>query len=112
MNGEQSGANVPARPIGDLRVRCSGEFLLREIGGESVLVPLVSDGPLANSVISLNESCRFLWDFFRDAHTVREAVEAARETYEDPEGRMEPEIVQTVLEYLRYGLLLREEEIE
>ena len=78
MNGEQSGANVPARPIGDLRVRCSGEFLLREIGGESVLVPLVSDGPLANSVISLNESCRFLWDFFRDAHTVREAAWSRR----------------------------------
>ena len=40
------------------------DFLLREIGGEAVLVPVGEAGVFENSVISLNDTCRFLWQQF------------------------------------------------
>ena len=70
------------------------DFLLREIGGEAVLVPVGEAGVFENSVISLNDTCRFLWQQFKE--------------YDDPDGVMEQGINQFVKEYLQYGLLKEE----
>ena len=76
----------------------SPDFLLREIGGDCVLVPLVSEGPLANSVIALGEP-----------RTVEAVVEAARTEWSDPDGTLEQDVQAFVDAYLQIGLLTEEE---
>ena len=92
------------------------DFLLREIGGEAVLViggeavlvPVGEAGVFENSVISLNDTCRFLWQQFQTPRSVEDVIAEAKMEYDDPDGLMEQGINQFVKEYLQYGLLKEE----
>lgn len=90
------------------RFKANPDFLLREVAGESVLVPVGEAGIFENSVISLNETCSFLWKLFREPRTADEIISEARKEYSDPQGEMEQEINDFIREYLRYGLLKEE----
>lgn len=83
-------------------------FLLREIGGEAVLVPLGEAGVFENTVLSLNETCRFLWQLFQTPTTVQEAIDAALEAYDGPREEIVSGVCSFVYEYVRYGLLREE----
>ncbi len=84
-------------------------FMLREIAGEAVLIPVGEAGIFENSVISLNESCSFLWRLFQTPRTAEEAVAEARKEYSDPDGVLEQGVYQFIKEYLQYDLLREEE---
>lgn len=90
------------------RFKANPDFLLREVAGESVLVPVGEAGIFENSVISLNETCSFLWKLFQEPRTVEEVIAEARKEYTDPDGEMEQGINDFIREYLRYGLLKEE----
>ena len=90
------------------RFKVNPNFLLREVAGESVLVPVGEAGIFENSVISLNETCSFLWKLFQEPRTVEEVIAEARKEYTDPDGEMEQGINDFIREYLRYGLLKEE----
>lgn len=81
------------------------DFLLREIGGEAVLVPVGEAGVFENSVISLNDTCQFLWQQFQTPRTVEQVIAEAKKVYEAPDGVMEQEIQRFAADYLKYGLL-------
>lgn len=105
-----SDASSPLQPQknGETEVRlfiANPDFLLREIGGEAVLVPVGEAGIFENSVISLNDTCRFLWQQFQTPRSVEDVIAEAKKEYEDSDGMMEQEIDQFVKEYLQYGLL-------
>ena len=78
--------------------RANQDFLLREVAGEAV----------ENSVISLNETCSFLWKLFQEPKTEGEVLAEARKEYSDPDGEMEQGIKDFIREYLKYGLLKEE----
>lgn len=90
------------------RFKANPNFLLREVAGESVLVPVGEAGIFENSMISLNETCSFLWKLFQEPRSVEEIIAEARKEYSDPDGEMEQGIIDFVNEYLRYGLLKEE----
>lgn len=90
------------------KYRANPDFLLREVAGEAVLVPVGEAGIFENSVISLNETCRFLWQFFQQPRTVEDVIAEARKEYSDPDGEMEQGIRDFIREYLQYGLLKEE----
>lgn len=92
----------------EARYRASESFLLREIGGESILVPLDSAAELGNSMISLNDTFRFVWDIFQTPHTIPEAVQAAQAQYDDPSGEIERDIYGVVQQGLPLGLFVEE----
>lgn len=91
------------------RFKANQNFLLREIAGEAVLIPVGEAGIFENSVISLNESCSFLWRLFQTPRTAEEAVAEARKEYSDPDGVLEQGVYQFIKEYLQYDLLREEE---
>lgn len=80
--------------------RANPDFLLREVAGEA--------GIFENSVISLNETCSFLWKLFQEPKTEEEVLAEARKEYSDPDGEMEQGIKDFIREYLKYGLLKEE----
>ena len=89
-------------------LRANPDFLLREVAGEAVLVPVGEAGIFENSVISLNETCSFLWKLFQEPKTEEEVLAEARKEYSDPDGEMEQGIKDFIREYLKYGLLKEE----
>ena len=88
--------------------KANPNFLLRDVAGEAVLVPVGEAGIFENSVISLNETCSFLWKLFQEPKTEEEVLAEARKEYSDPDGEMEQGIKDFIREYLKYGLLKEE----
>lgn len=80
-------------------------FLMREIGGESVLVPVGDADVFENSMLSLNASCSFLWKQFQNPCTVRKAADAAMEEFSAPAEIIEADVKRFVEEYVEYNLL-------
>ncbi len=57
-------------------------FVLRAVGGESVVVPVGEMSKIFHGMINLNETGAFLWKFFTEEHTVDEGVTALLGEYE------------------------------
>ena len=114
MPGEFSGSESRERLPEDInknsdrKYKANPDFLLREVAGEAVLIPIGEAGVFENSVISLNDTCSFLWKLFQEPRTVEEVIEEAKKEYEDPDGEMEQGIYGFVADYLKYGLLKEE----
>ena len=56
-------------------------FVLREVGGDSVVVPVGERTKTFHGMINLNETGAFIWKFFSVEHTKEECVEALCLTY-------------------------------
>ena len=57
-------------------------FVLRVVGGESVVVPVGEMSKKFHGMINLNETGAFLWNFFTQDHTEEEGVDALCGEYE------------------------------
>ena len=57
-------------------------FIIREVGGEFIVVPIGEAGKSFHGMVKLNESGAFLWRFFCAEHTQEEAVKALTEEYD------------------------------
>ena len=51
-------------------------FVVRSVGGENVVVPVGEMSKVFHGMINLNETGKFLWDFFTQEHSLEEAVSA------------------------------------
>lgn len=107
-NGAQDSLNPHETAADSRRFMANPDFMLREIAGESVLIPVGEAGSFENSVISLNETCSFLWQLYQTPRTVEEVTAEARKEYSDPDGMMETQIREFTNAYLQYGLLREE----
>ena len=67
-------------------------FVLREVGGESVVVPVGEMSKVFHGMINLNETGAFLWKFFSEAHTIDEAVAALLKEYDVEESLARDEV--------------------
>ena len=57
-------------------------FVLRVVGGESVVVPVGEMSKQFHGMINLNETGAFLWRFFTEEHSLEEGVDALCGEYE------------------------------
>lgn len=90
------------------RYKANPDFLLREIGGEAVLVPLGDVGVFENTMLSLNETCAFLWKAFQSPKTAQEAIDEAKEAYDGDASEIEQGVLSFIKDYSHYKLLLEE----
>ena len=51
-------------------------FILRVVGGESIVVPVGEASKNFHGMINLNETGAFLWRFFTEEHSLEEGVDA------------------------------------
>ena len=61
-------------------------FVLRVVGGESIVVPVGELSKTFHGMITLNETGAFLWKFFTEEHNEEEAVKALCDEYEVEEA--------------------------
>ena len=90
----------------NVKYKANPNFLIREIGNESVLVPVGDAGIFENSVLSLNKTCSFLWKQFQTPSTISEVVEKVKESFSGPAEEIENDVCRFVFEYLKFNLLL------
>lgn len=57
-------------------------FVVREVGGENVVVPVGEMSKVFHGMINLNETGAFLWKFFSQEHTLEEGVAALLGEYD------------------------------
>ena len=57
-------------------------FVLRVVGGQSVVVPVGALCKTFHGMINLNETGAFLWKFFSEEHSAEEAVDALCAEYD------------------------------
>ena len=57
-------------------------FVLRNVGGECLVVPVGEMSKQFHGMINLNETGNFLWNFFTEEHTKEEAVAALCAEYD------------------------------
>ncbi len=67
-------------------------FILRVVGGESVVVPVGETSKSFHGMINLNETGAFLWKFFTEEHTAEEAVKALCQEYEAEPSLVEADV--------------------
>lgn len=60
-------------------------FVLRNVGGEFVVVPVGAMSKNFHGMINLNETGAFLWEFYTQEHTVDEGVAAMLAEYDAEE---------------------------
>ncbi|MBQ8685222.1 MAG: PqqD family protein [Clostridia bacterium] len=71
-------------------------FVLRKVGGESVVVPVGEMSKQFHGMINLNETGAFLWTFFSAEHTVDEGVAALLAEYDVDEQLARADVEQFV----------------
>lgn len=57
-------------------------FVVREVGGENVVVPVGEMSKVFHGMINLNETGAVLWKFFSQEHTLEEGVSALLGEYD------------------------------
>ena len=57
-------------------------FVVRNVGGECVVVPVGEMSKNFHGMINLNATGAFLWNFFTAEHTIDEGVAALLEEYD------------------------------
>lgn len=57
-------------------------FVIRNVGGENVVVPVGEMAKSFHGMINLNSTGAFLWQFFSEEHTVDEAVALIQKEYD------------------------------
>ncbi len=75
-------------------------FVLRIVGGESVVVPVGALSKDFHGMITLNETGAFLWKFYTEEHTEEEGVAALLGEYEVEESIVRADVhafVETIL---------------
>ena len=58
------------------------EFVLRNIVGEYVLVPVGETAQELNGLVTLSETAKFIWDNLEKVNSIEEMVDVVLEEYE------------------------------
>ena len=89
-------------------MRISGDFIMREIAGECILVPVGAAAAKFNGLVTMNEVGKYIVELLAEEHTVQELVEKITEEY-DVEAQTALTDVEAFLEQLReVGALVEE----
>ena len=76
-------------------------FVIRQVGGDSVVVPVGEMSKKFHGMINLNETGAFLWQFYTEEHTLDEGVNALLSEYEVEESLARADVeqfIQTITE--------------
>lgn len=82
-------------------MRIKDGFLLREVAGNTVIVPVGEDSVSFNGIITINESGKFIWDLLKDGIEKEELLKKFLEEYKLDEEQAKEDIrafLQTLLD--------------
>ena len=86
-------------------MKIAKEYILREIAGDYIIVPVRAAALEFNGMITVNETGAFLWEKLREGTTREELLHAMLEEYEVSEKEAEADI-QEFLQMLQKNKIL------
>jgi hypothetical protein len=86
-------------------MKIAKEYILREIAGDYIIVPVRAAALEFNGMITVNETGAFLWEKLREGTTKEELLHAMLEEYEVSEKEAEADI-QEFLQMLQKNKIL------
>jgi AmiR/NasT family two-component response regulator len=78
-------------------------FVVRTVGGETVVVPVGAMSKTFNGMINLNETGAMLWKFFTEEHTVEEATVLLQTEYQIDEDTAKKDAQAFVDNLVKHG---------
>lgn len=94
---------------GKKKYRINPDFILREIAGECVIVPVGIHNVFSNALMTLNDTAVFLWKEFKHASTMQDVIIHAMKKYDAKEEEVRESVEKFVKESMKYQVL---EEVE
>ena len=88
-----------------MKYKTSEDYMLREIAGEAVLVPVGENASLQNAMITLNETAAFLWKLFEEPRTIEEAVNEILKEYEGSAEQIQIETAAFAIQGVEKGTI-------
>lgn len=80
-------------------------FIVREIAGETTIIPADPDSDIKNGILMPNGTAAFIWKVFQHPSTTEEAVQQILKEYEVQRDTAEKAVYRFVKELLRYSIL-------
>ena len=71
-------------------------FVIRKVGGDSVVVPVGEMSKKFHGMINLNETGAFLWQFYTEEHTLDDGVNALLNEYDVEESLARADVEQFI----------------
>ena len=97
-----------AHPDSTWRYKAKSGYVLREIMGDYLLIPVSMDSGAMSQVATLNDGGKFLWEQLQQERTIAELVAAMTQVYEVSEEEAHADILEFVNK-LQANLLCTEE---
>jgi len=83
----------------------SKNIVTREIEGEVILVPVVSEAPEMDSIYVLNETSAFIWNLLDGKNSLDEILNRMLDTYDVTPERARKDIDDLINTLLNFGAL-------
>lgn len=87
-------------------MRANHDFLLREIAGESILLPVGEAAQRMSGLVDLNESGTLLWKKLEKDCTEQELVEALLQEYDVSEATAKADVEKFIVKMREAGLII------
>lgn len=81
------------------------DFVLREIGGEAVLVPTGVTSQAFNGMISMTDTAKFIWTHLEQAESLEELTQMILDTYEVDEDTAKRDTAGMIQAMLERGVI-------
>jgi hypothetical protein len=108
---KKGGMRMNQTPIGStLRFQAKPNYVLREIAGEHLLIPISLERDEQSQIAILSEGGKFLWNKLQQEHSIAELTEAMTEEYDVSAETAHSDILEFVNQLQKNLLLIMEEE--
>ncbi|MCR5665892.1 MAG: PqqD family protein [Eubacterium sp.] len=91
------------------KYRISSGFVLRQIAGEYVIVPIDASSEISNAVMTPNETAGFLWNEFQEPSSIQEVLSRVEAEYEGDTEQITGDVIEFVMESVNLGILMEVE---
>ena len=91
------------------KYQISPDFILREIAGEYVIVPVGEDNIFSNTMMAPNNTAVFLWKAFEQPSSVEDVVIKSLQEYDATEDTIRNSVQKFIKECIESKILLEVE---
>lgn len=89
--------------------RARSGYVLRDVGGEYLLIPVELEKESESQMAILNETGKFLWNFLREDQTVETMARAITDAYEVTAEEAQNDICEFIDHLMQHQLLIKME---
>ncbi len=87
------------------KYKIKDDFILREIGGEVVIIPTNDSSLVGNGMLSPNETGAFIWKQFTHPSSIEEVTNKCLEEYDATVEQIQPAIINFVAQSLQLKII-------